>query len=1153
MLSQSDANGISTSYSYDDPLGRRRKVTFALGTSQETQMAYSYPSMTEVDVASDEHTAGDQLLKSRSVSDGVGHVISQTDPSGATQVFHYNSAGQLDWMTNPSGSSGDFTNGITSFNYDALGRQTMQCNSDNGSGNTCIAGTSYRQWTYSGNVTTIYDELRNSRQETYDSLGRLKNVVEPGGASTDYSYDALGNMISVQQWGIAGESPRTRRFKYDALSRLLWSQNPETGVTCYGHGDGTTAGCQSDGYDANGNLIYKTEPVTDTVHWTIAYGYDALDRMISKTAPDGADDTDFVYVYDQGTNGIGRLTQERHAMDSFSGTMFSYDSIGHVTGTNWYDYAAQSWKAGMQNVKYDLAGNLTQLTYPDGKIMSQIWDAAGHLSGVYSGAVEQIGTPNAKPYVSSIQYWPNGSVKSELFGNGITQTFGVNNRLQPCSQQATSALLPGTSLLDRKLFYNSGAYTSLPAEVNCGNAAYNTGNIYSITEGFTSENFGYDALRRLVGAYSMNRASGQYNFQYYYDSFGNMTSRDWSKAPRDWNVDPATNRLSTNTDLASGLPPYYANGNLWHTQGALGMHTFAYTAEGYLRSIDNFSKGSYLYNGEGQRTLAVRNDDGTSEASHTEYVYLNGQMMESIDDKYGVTDQIYANGRRIAQVANSKNLLHIHMNATGASCPLTLAASSTPVGLTLATGDHLALSIAGTSGLQVGAGMAATNSSGAIELVDPHDQNGNDMAFMSPSGSDWLHEVGDLSGFVGDQVVYSGIGLLSDHPGPVDLWVKDEVVVHSDGSFTPLITNGSVTLTPMNPVDFSTGTPLSTTGQNLCAGTGVTLDFNPVSMNTAEGATYYLADQVGTNKEELSAGGWPVWKGYFTPFGQEFIGGNVQTTVDNDDADGTTSPYKFTSKERDTESGLDYFGARYYGSSMGRFLSPDDGTDQNPNDPQSWNLYTYVRSNPLLNTDPTGRTCQTNSSDRATYDDMDGKGCATVDIQNQERALSGAYDARVNSTDGDVSYQLASAVANLTDRDSLLDTAAHAYPIALGVLSVAQGVGLVGQAISDAKNVSEDEAPTVHMGKQGKHIKGHNNFIPGRSELTADPNTLASKAGTGTPVDPSVPRGTPGFKERVDFGQVIGDYVDSSGNRAPTTKGIIVYGSDGIHIIPARP
>ncbi len=62
-----------------------------------------------------------------------------------------------------------------------------------------------------------------------------------------------------------------------------------------------------------------------------------------------------------------------------------------------------------------------------------------------------------------------------------------------------------------------------------------------------------------------------------------------------------------------------------------------------------------------------------------------------------------------------------------------------------------------------------------------------------------------------------------------------------------------------------------------------------------------------------------------------------------------------TGKERDTESGLDYFGARYYGSSMGRFMSPDPsnwGVDFY--NPQTWNHYSYVGNNPLSNTDPNG-------------------------------------------------------------------------------------------------------------------------------------------------------------------------------------------------------
>jgi RHS repeat-associated protein len=72
---------------------------------------------------------------------------------------------------------------------------------------------------------------------------------------------------------------------------------------------------------------------------------------------------------------------------------------------------------------------------------------------------------------------------------------------------------------------------------------------------------------------------------------------------------------------------------------------------------------------------------------------------------------------------------------------------------------------------------------------------------------------------------------------------------------------------------------------------------------------------------------------------------------------------RYTGKERDTESGLDYFGARYYGSNMGRFMSPDFNSDSdeiepvpyaNLSNPQTLNLYSYARNNPLSLRDESG-------------------------------------------------------------------------------------------------------------------------------------------------------------------------------------------------------
>jgi RHS repeat-associated protein len=80
-------------------------------------------------------------------------------------------------------------------------------------------------------------------------------------------------------------------------------------------------------------------------------------------------------------------------------------------------------------------------------------------------------------------------------------------------------------------------------------------------------------------------------------------------------------------------------------------------------------------------------------------------------------------------------------------------------------------------------------------------------------------------------------------------------------------------------------------------------------------------------------------------------------------------PSLFTGKERDTESGNDYFGARYYASSMGRFLSPDPSgaAFSAPSDPQSWNMYSYVQNNPLINVDPDGLDCIYINNDTGQY------------------------------------------------------------------------------------------------------------------------------------------------------------------------------------------
>jgi RHS repeat-associated protein len=68
-------------------------------------------------------------------------------------------------------------------------------------------------------------------------------------------------------------------------------------------------------------------------------------------------------------------------------------------------------------------------------------------------------------------------------------------------------------------------------------------------------------------------------------------------------------------------------------------------------------------------------------------------------------------------------------------------------------------------------------------------------------------------------------------------------------------------------------------------------------------------------------------------------------------------PSEFTGKERDSESGLDNFGARFDASSLGRFMSPDPKimSIRHIVNPQKWNKYAYTLNNPLTYFDPDGQ------------------------------------------------------------------------------------------------------------------------------------------------------------------------------------------------------
>lgn len=120
-----------------------------------------------------------------------------------------------------------------------------------------------------------------------------------------------------------------------------------------------------------------------------------------------------------------------------------------------------------------------------------------------------------------------------------------------------------------------------------------------------------------------------------------------------------------------------------------------------------------------------------------------------------------------------------------------------------------------------------------------------------------------------------------------------------------------------------------------------------------KGLHFHFADPLGSRRVQMGATGLVEATFQSLPYGNGFVAWENPNVSTADDA----TEHHFTGKERDTESGNDYFGARYYASTMGRFLSPDPKqiTKQRIADPQQWNMYAYTRNNPLVAIDPDGK------------------------------------------------------------------------------------------------------------------------------------------------------------------------------------------------------
>ncbi len=360
-------------------------------------------------------------------------------------------------------------------------------------------------------------------------------------------------------------------------------------------------------------------------------------------------------------------------------------------------------------------------------------------------------------------------------------------------------------------------------------------------------------------------------------------------------------------------------------------------------------------------------------------------------------------------------------------------------------------------------------------------------------------------------------------------------------------------------------------------------DSSEAAFNMIEGNSrlfYVFADHLGSTSVIMDSAGDLVNVKDYKPFGTLYVDQYFMSEP-------PLFPYSFTGKEYDEEMDLYYFEARYLNDALARFTSVDSALFDMSHlrlilsDPQALNAYSYARNNPMRLVDPDGAFWKEvfQAGKEAIQATGEFIGAAAQEFfHNQTYGLVPAPDTSISlatqlgAETGRMLSEAASVASMIVGGTIATGGAATGAALAVtsaGILipvgvavsaeSIAAGAALAGQGAGTlmyAKSRSENIGKAtmkINFGQQGKHIPGHNNFQNGKSVFThANPKALFEKfSGKGQPLN-NFKFGEAGYKERVDFGEVIGNFIYKN-KSYETTRGIIHYGENGAHIVPARP
>jgi RHS repeat-associated protein len=163
------------------------------------------------------------------------------------------------------------------------------------------------------------------------------------------------------------------------------------------------------------------------------------------------------------------------------------------------------------------------------------------------------------------------------------------------------------------------------------------------------------------------------------------------------------------------------------------------------------------------------------------------------------------------------------------------------------------------------------------------------------------------------------------------------------------------TFTPINTSKIRVQTTASVDGYSRITEVEA---YGPAESSGAGSVRWLITDHLGTPRMVLDQSGSlaNMTRHDYLPFGEELAAPTSGRSAAQGYAGGDSVRQQFTQKERDNETQLDYFGARYYSSAQGRFASVDpDNAGAYRGNPQTWNGYSYALNQPMLYSDPDGK------------------------------------------------------------------------------------------------------------------------------------------------------------------------------------------------------